>query len=271
MSRRDFTIDPWRDSALNIAKMLNVLPEYLWPEAVLEIENSRTEIELSAREVDLLMSDDMRRRIEQSNDLEGYVLGMIDNVAKIAEEVLTDREKYVVDCHYYGNMTFSEIGDTIDLSRERVRQIEAKALRKMRHPSNVKRIYTGEIPRVSHAGMIITVNAKELENKMESKRKLDDSEMVAIAKILVGTLKKIDIENADFAIVRKEHKDTIGSLLEEAGNYRSMLDTGCAMPGQLTLPIIADMKRRLKETGTTIEIIKPEEMVDEETGEIVSE
>ena len=37
-------------------------------------------------------------------------------------------------------MTLEEVGDVFDLSRERIRQIEAKAIRKLRHPSRCKRL-----------------------------------------------------------------------------------------------------------------------------------
>ena len=35
-------------------------------------------------------------------------------------------------------MTLEEIGEVYELTRERIRQIEAKALRKLRHPSRAK-------------------------------------------------------------------------------------------------------------------------------------
>ena len=51
-------------------------------------------------------------------------------------ECLTEREQYIIT-EYYGlnsneNMTLEEIGDTIGLTKERVRQIKEKALKKLR-------------------------------------------------------------------------------------------------------------------------------------------
>ena len=57
-------------------------------------------------------------------------------------ETLTDRERQVIDLRYgltdgY-TRTLEEVGRLFNVTRERIRQIEAKALRKLRHPSRVK-------------------------------------------------------------------------------------------------------------------------------------
>ena len=57
-------------------------------------------------------------------------------------ETLTDRERQVVDFRYgltdgY-TRTLEEVGRLFNVTRERIRQIEAKALRKLRHPSRMK-------------------------------------------------------------------------------------------------------------------------------------
>ena len=55
---------------------------------------------------------------------------------------LSDREKKVVD-YRFGltdgySRTLEEVGKLFNVTRERIRQIEAKALRKLRHPSRMK-------------------------------------------------------------------------------------------------------------------------------------
>lgn len=53
------------------------------------------------------------------------------------EEVLmtlTYRERTVFKLRLYEEMTYEQIGNKFNVSRERVRQIYAKALRKLHHP-----------------------------------------------------------------------------------------------------------------------------------------
>jgi RNA polymerase primary sigma factor len=55
---------------------------------------------------------------------------------------LSDKEREVINL-YYGigmnhGLTLDEIGDKFDLTRERVRQIKEKAIRRLKHPSRSK-------------------------------------------------------------------------------------------------------------------------------------
>ena len=59
-------------------------------------------------------------------------------------ETLTDREKKVLTLRFGLNdgrsRTLEEVGKEFDVTRERIRQIEAKALRKLRHPSRSRKL-----------------------------------------------------------------------------------------------------------------------------------
>ena len=63
---------------------------------------------------------------------------------------LTDREERVLKLRYGLDdgrpRTLEEVGKEFGVTRERIRQIEAKALRKLRHPTRLKRFsdYRGD-------------------------------------------------------------------------------------------------------------------------------
>ena len=66
--------------------------------------------------------------------------GQIDSVL----QTLTPREEKVLRMRFgigeVTDHTLEEVGQSFDVTRERIRQIEAKALRKLRHPSRSKRL-----------------------------------------------------------------------------------------------------------------------------------
>ena len=58
---------------------------------------------------------------------------------------LTDRERRVLSLRFglldgYSR-TLEEVGRQFNVTRERIRQIEAKALRKMRHPTRIRQLH----------------------------------------------------------------------------------------------------------------------------------
>lgn len=66
-----------------------------------------------------------------------------ENIGEVLE-ALSDREARVLKMRFGLNggkaMTLEEVGQKFGVTRERIRQIEAKALRKLRHPSRRKRL-----------------------------------------------------------------------------------------------------------------------------------
>lgn len=59
-------------------------------------------------------------------------------------DTLTDRERQVLEQRFglvdgYSR-TLEEVGRQFKVTRERIRQIEAKALRKMRHPTRIRKL-----------------------------------------------------------------------------------------------------------------------------------
>ena len=66
-----------------------------------------------------------------------------DRISEVLD-TLTDREREVLEQRFglkdgYSR-TLEEVGTQFELTRERIRQIEAKALRKMRHPSRKRKL-----------------------------------------------------------------------------------------------------------------------------------
>lgn len=57
---------------------------------------------------------------------------------------LTDRERQILEMRFGlmdGNThTLEEVGKSLHITRERVRQIEAKAIRKLRHPTRMRKL-----------------------------------------------------------------------------------------------------------------------------------
>lgn len=75
-----------------------------------------------------VQSGDLAKRYDALTRIHG--LGMM-----AALDTLTDREQHVLRRRYQDGATLEQIGKDYSVTRERIRQVEAKALRKLRHPA----------------------------------------------------------------------------------------------------------------------------------------
>ena len=76
-------------------------------------------------------------------DVTGF--GLLKDKIGVVLGSLTERERKVLELRYgFGDgyaRTLEEVGKQFNVTRERIRQIEAKALRKMRHPTRLKHLH----------------------------------------------------------------------------------------------------------------------------------
>lgn len=79
-----------------------------------------------------------------STPAEAVIMGNLSDQTRKVLSTLTPREEKVLRMRFgigeKSDHTLEEVGQDFEVTRERIRQIEAKALRKLRHPSRAKRL-----------------------------------------------------------------------------------------------------------------------------------
>jgi RNA polymerase sigma factor (sigma-70 family) len=116
-------------TATKLCEVLNKSPNELWSnEQINPLLTNNVSIELDPNEL---------KQITQEKEIEPDKLLMNKqcNVAieKLLKE-LTLREAEILRKHFYGNETLQEIAEYFDVTPERIRQIELRALEKLRRP-----------------------------------------------------------------------------------------------------------------------------------------
>jgi len=124
----------WRRPVVNICKVLGESPESLFPQH-LQHEVSTNSIssyihhaQLEGRTEGPLLPSDTTARSEATQILNDVL------------DTLTEREQSIIRRRWLDGMTLAAAGKEIGVSRERARQIEAKAFRKLHHPSRMDKL-----------------------------------------------------------------------------------------------------------------------------------
>jgi len=132
---------PWKNSAVKIADTLGCDVLDLWPDEYFrEVRNNRYFFEANKEDMLDLPIVDRKLLTAGSSVLEGFDTANINMVLR----TIPERNRRVLELRFglNGNKPHSlaEIGEVEGLSRERIRQIETKALRLLRHPSRAQRL-----------------------------------------------------------------------------------------------------------------------------------
>ena len=122
-----------RSYVQDVADFLKVPYEMIYPEAHL---NDSLKLNTFSAQVS---TDDMVALTNDSSTIDPSLLIDVDraDITKMTQG-LTNREQTVLIMRNRDELTLRQVGDKLDVAQERVRQIEQKALRKLRHPSRFR-------------------------------------------------------------------------------------------------------------------------------------
>ncbi|MDB6117795.1 MAG: polymerase RpoD-like sigma 70 subunit [Verrucomicrobiaceae bacterium] len=129
-------------------------PEEIADEVHLPVERVRAVLRMSQQPISLQVkvgdSDgdtefgDFIEDKEASNPMEMTAMNLLRDKLRDVLDTLTEREREVLEQRFGlsdgAGRTLEEVGKQFQVTRERIRQIEAKALRKLRHPTRIRKL-----------------------------------------------------------------------------------------------------------------------------------
>lgn len=120
--------DSWRKQARAVAALLRLPPDMVWTETVRAVKRRRVSMEVNA--ADLVAMISAARTPDEIAEGRERTRLLVESL-----EALSERERRILVAHQVEGRTYHELGEELGLTSERVRQIEARALMHLRHPS----------------------------------------------------------------------------------------------------------------------------------------
>ena len=140
---------------------------------------------------------------------------------RFAISTLTEREEDVIKLRFKEGLTLRETGQRQNVTQERVRQIEAKAIRKLRHPTRKRLMLATPLSEVQEIQERYNLLAREHDllvkafELLQGKSTPEGIEKIARA----ATWMQTDIESLGFSVrtyncLKRARKDTLRDIVE---------------------------------------------------------
>lgn len=133
-------------------------------------------------------------------------------IRKTMNETLTEREFRILELRYSDGMTLQKAADEFELSRDRIRQIEIKAIRKLSHPARISRMkavaYTDYIRLLKENEDL----KKELKKLKNMPIRTEDSEETE--QKLKMTILDLSLSVRSYNSLKRAGVNTVGDIVE---------------------------------------------------------
>ena len=175
----------------------------------------------------------------------------------IGLETLTDRERKVLEQRFKDKLTLEQVAKNFEITRERIRQIEAKALRKLRHPSRMAKMkaYTYyDVVKHNEDYNAIKEENKNLEKAISlyTKKQINAEELEVMANI--ADVRNIRLEELELSVRTYNCLKRIGIF--DLGEITDMTLEELSKVRNLGKKSLEEVLRKLKEYGIELNGIK---------------
>lgn len=179
---------------------------------------------------------------------ECYIPGISAAVA-----TLTEREQGVILMRFQRKLTLEQCGKECSVTRERIRQIEAKAIRKLRHPSKINMMKAVPLTELQAQ----YTEYKNLEESYEwlkrafetiTAQKAEPGAIMAAAEmadVMKTPLENLDLSVRSYNCLRRAGKDTLGDIAD-------MKESELMTVRNLGRRSLEEVVAKLKEYGLTL-------------------
>lgn len=143
---------------------------------------------------------------------------------------LTEREQGVIALRFQRKMTLEQCGKEYGITRERIRQIEAKAIRKLRHPSRTKMFQAVQLAEIQEQNTKYNKLSREYELLSKAfelcTAKIAEPGVVVpmaeLAMTMQTPIHELDLSVRAYNSLRRAGKDTLRDIVEmtEADIYQ---------------------------------------------------
>lgn len=131
-------------SIVKLANALQVLPDYIYPPERRGVPLERNKYIAEVEKADLMQISTSLRKDALPVDDRKMLDDFAPTIRRVMLEALTPREQRLLDKRFGITsgipQTLDEVGAELNVGRERVRQMEAKAIRKMKHPARSREL-----------------------------------------------------------------------------------------------------------------------------------